>query len=797
MAGDTQTCQRLVRALSRTLGADTRQALLQTLVEQLQEPVNAAVYLRETNLRSVLAQVLNQTVVDAPQQIETLELAVKVIRRLVQNMQREDVLDYLEESKALVRALKAFRKTETAAAASLDGDVAAEMRPRLQQLRGQAMDAITKMEQIAGRATATQPEHAEDMPLKKLRTENQEELEPSSTSARNRPEQELLEPVLNTNESTNTASQQAVEHSGGSVSANAPPATRLAAPAGLRTSRADEESVLDRLCKRARHPRAPTKSPPIAVAASGLEARAQAPATERLPPDSSTKATPVSGSGPVDEREPALSTADTSSSQPGEETVADALPLVCASSSTASQGAAEASVRHRALPTASDETPDPSNEQPPVRSLRSALKAPRLESVAPSDKGSRQVTKRVRFAPDPALAQVHVFEWIPNERTHAPVNIAGLVSDEDGSAIDSAEDVTGSDADRSSLAAGGIFSEVVEEGRLMHHMRQRRRKALEDMHEDASFYSPPRVLDAPTPPSVEREQIAPILSGDLPSTEREQIASSLSSEQQASRAALVSRQPSTEEVWLNAQPPPISPEEPSLTAQYEEEKQLSMRSWRLIPERRVLHPPLGTASVPVPSTTAAYPPEQRPSSGDYLPSASDRSLSGMLEQFDNNAAGSHASLRRPNDRAQSSSAPLAGTDAAILQHFLSLSDEEERLRLLNDTRVLQVVQRYAEEKQREAALEGSASRAGPQPTTLPMYSPFTPSMPMMNMPSSIYPLMGGNLLPPSGYQVFMPAGLPHPETSRGTPNGMPVCKYYLQGRCRYRDKCRFWHPSTG
>ncbi|KAF6001864.1 hypothetical protein F1559_000463 [Cyanidiococcus yangmingshanensis] len=447
---------------------------------------------------------------------------------------------------------------------------------------------------------------------------------------------------------------------------------------------------------------------------------------------------------------------------------------------SATQSVADGSVLSRVSPTTRNEATDPRSSKPVALTLRSALKDPKRIPETQSKMNPRRASKRVHFAPEPALVQMHVFEWIPDERTHAPVNIAGLATDEDGSPAHLSKTTTGSGTDRASITTGGAFSEVVEEGRLMQHMRQRRRKALDDMHEDASFYPPPRVQDAPLLTTSETEPLANRLSIESQATE--------SNARMGTGQSLVGNVPSGSLV---------SPEEPSRSVQYEDEKQPSLGAYRVIPERRVVNSTHAPTPLPQPSANLVeYSFGQPASTQAYVQGSTDRSFPTGPERQGSNVPGASAVRFGTNDIADTDGTRTAEMDAAILQHFLSLNDEEERLQLLNDARVLRIVQQYAEEKQREAQFQSRLTTPDSLQVSSTMYSPLASAVNLTNIHPSVYASMSGDLLTQPGYPGFIPTSFPYPEAPRGGPNTPSVCKYYLQGRCRYRDKCRFWHPPA-
>lgn len=784
MPTDVQASQRLVRALSRTSAADTRQALLQTLLEQLADPVNVTPYLRETNLRSVLAQVLGEALPSVPRQLETLELAMRAVRLLIEAMQREDVLEYLQESKALVRSLKALRKTENVGVSASEASPVAASLARLAHLREQAAEAIATMEQIAGRAERSNIKMGERLELgrSELPPMDQSQVKEDASNLAGVTEKEVA-----TGELANPPVRLAGEHhQDGVLESRLPLQTDTTSAASFSVLSKSKESAenrnIDAGRKRVRR-RAPVHEQDAHATELGIGTKRQVPSADLAQVSLDDRAEMESVQTPATDD---LAPAQTSEGTTGAKST-DAFAGVAATSMpssdsllSATQSVADGSTLSSVSPTTRNEPTDPRNSKPVALTLRSALKDPKCIPETQSKTNPRRASKRVHFAPEPALVQMHVFEWIPDERTHAPVNIAGLATDEDGSPAHLSQTTTGSGTDRTSITTGGAFSEVVEEGRLMQHMRQRRRKALDDMHEDASFYPPPHVQDAPPLTTSETEPLANRLSIESQATE--------SSAHMGTDPSLVGNVPSSS---LE------SPEEPSRFVQYEDEKQPSLGAYRVIPERRVVNSTQAPMPLPQPSANLVeYSFGQPASTQAYVQGSTGRSFATGPERQGSNVPGASAVRFGTNDIADTDGTRMAEMDAAILQHFLSLNDEEERLQLLNDARVLRIVQQYAEEKQREAQFQSRLTTPDSLQVSSTMYSPHASTVNLTNIHPSVYASMSGNLFTQPGYPGFIPTSLPYPEAPRGGPNTPTVCKYYLQGRCRYRDKCRFWHPPA-
>jgi hypothetical protein len=257
----------------------------------------------------------------------------------------------------------------------------------------------------------------------------------------------------------------------------------------------------------------------------------------------------------------------------------------------------------------------------------------------------------------------------------------------------------------------------------MQKKRQHRQKVLAEMREDATFYPPPHVdSSCPLGAAGECEQLSDVLAngstvGCVPRNADSHQSGTIGVVSPGSLSSGVPDEPM----------PPSPPRERSL------DRQTPPPSLRVIPEYRVEHPaPTSFSYTPAEALAPAGTPEATVSA----PAAA--TTANLLTSFHGTRGPSTLDPTRlqtkPSDRIQpphletslwsaippnTSGTPVSATsqgqhtdllqrnqiDEAILQHFLLVKDEETRLQLLCDENVLRVVQKYAEEKQREAALQ--------------------------------------------------------------------------------------------
>eukprot|EP00166_Cyanidium_caldarium_P001961 ctg_2044.g423 len=430
---------------------------------------------------------------------------------------------------------------------------------------------------------------------------------------------------------------------------------------------------------------------------------------------------------------------------------------------------------------------------PPRTALATAPMAP-----ASSAKTALHVDrrKRVTFAPVDRLATVHYIEWVPGERTHAPINIhfhddddddGGGGDDNDGDGDEHkgdqhhrfASDAAVKAADEWSAGDGaGAFSEVAEEGRLMQRMRQRRRKALDEMHEEAPYYTPPHVFGCVSLPRHAAEEATeaatPVVGKKTGAHHTAATAASGSSEarrlEALERAGLLPSlqsssssisNPTTDDGRCSATE---SPAEAPIESAVDEQAAGRSRfgHFLVIPENRRATEPV------LPNAKAA------------------------------------ATIAAPTLAAPASQPASVRSDQELLQRFLATTDPEEQMRLLSNDRMYGIVTRYVAEQQQQQQQQQSVEMTptiAPPLGNAPLPTATTVGLGHADGGSAAANATG---YPPAPPDATTTAAVIPPDQRRvapptGTSTGArprKVCKYALQGKCRYGDKCWFVHPRN-
>jgi hypothetical protein len=755
MPCDAQAGQRLVRALSRAETWDTRRALLQTLVSELRDPESVTFFLQETKLRSVLGQLIERALRAAqPHIVDLLDLTMQVIKCLVKSMQREDVVDFLEESKSLVHGLKALRKLGRSKGVSAENFVADASEKawgeRLATLREQAANIIAEMEQVAGREKPSTPSAPEETPeAGESRSLPVAVHAPVQTTDSSHPGTAEASVHANTDASNASAKAAASQDDTSEPAQSTVGEHETPLAVGALSSFASADASMKTGRKRPRpRPERDTALPAFTSSSDEASQSVSARATESVGTQPTVDVSVADAS-----LLPQQASAHVTAARAERMHHSDALETTSPPGGTIPGRCANEATHHVPTPTVRDagHTGDIAEKEASSAestsfvapeeaaatcaitnrsAKRAKMEAPRpalrirTSADASSTKLARKpASKRVHFAPEPVLVQVYAFEYIPDERTHAPVNLAGIVADTDEPALDRESGATSATKERSTHAPGNGFSEVVEEGRLMQKKRQHRQKVLAEMREDATFYPPPHVESScPLGAAGECEQLSDVLAngstvGCVPRNADSHQSGTIGVVSPGSLSSGVPDEPM----------PPSPPRERSL------DRQTPPPSLRVIPEYRVEHPaPTSFSYTPAGALAPAGTPEATVSA----PAAA--TTANLLTSFHGTRGPSTLDPTRlqtkPSDRIQpphletslwsaippnTSGTPVSAIsqgqhtdllqrnqiDEAILQHFLLVKDEETRLQLLCDENVLRVVQKYAEEKQREAALQ--------------------------------------------------------------------------------------------
>ena len=694
--GDRQ--ESLLDALGAARYPGERTAAIDALRSRLGDPPECRRWMRDTPVRSMLAQCITDALNDTPPHPSLLVSAVRAVQQLVQHMRREDIVECADESKALVKALKLLKKSKTKLEWSGQ-----------QSIQQEAAGLVSAMERIAGKHTAARRE----------------------ASAPN-------------------------GHLGTAATTEVPPA------------HTDESVCSEPTSKRPRPGKREDVKEPSAMAA----AAAGVYRTDLAPPN----ALPTRSDVGADESEALIPRKRPSASGP----------------EPTAHAARESKVK------------DNKAAAPPRTALATAATAP-----ASSAKTALHVDrrKRVTFAPGDRLATVHHIEWVPGERTHAPINIYFHDDDDDDGDGDGdgdehegdqhhrfASDAAGKATDEWSAGDGaGAFSEVAEEGRLMQRMRQRRRKALDEMHEEAAYYTPPHVFgcvslsryaaeeatEAATSAVGRKTGVQSVASGSSEARRLEALerAGLLPSLQSSSSSSSISNPTTDDDPCPATESPAEAPTESAV------DEQAAGRSrfghFLVIPEnRRATEPvlPNAKAAATIAAPTLAPPP----------------SLVSTLAV----PASQPASAR---------------SDEELLQRFLATTDPEEQVRLLSNDRMYGIVTRYVAEQQQQQQQQSVEMtptiapplESAPLPTTTTIglrhgdggsaaayATGYPPPPPPPPPPVATKTTTTTAVIPPDQRRVAPSTG-----TSTGA-RPRKVCKYALQGKCRYGDKCWFVHPRN-